>query len=208
MQDGIALAVFADEPYQKPVNADAEVMLKVSILLTLLILPCAMSQAAPFNKEIPMRMTAASTFYVDGYLNGYGDIDLMVDTGSSYTTINEQTLAVLQENGGASYVKQLTGIMADGSTKTVPVYRIAGLSIGDGCYLKNVEAAVFPGSTRYILGISALRKAAPFVFSMEPPALKLSNCVPIPAAPVGADGLAGRAPVAQAELAQDAASNL
>jgi hypothetical protein len=39
-----------------------------------------------------------------------------------------------------------------------------------------VEAAVFPGKTRQILGLSALKKAAPFIFSMDPPNLVLSNC--------------------------------
>lgn len=176
--------------------------MKTPILATLLALTSTATLAAPFNQEIPMRLTSASTFYVDGYLTGYGSIDLMVDTGSSYTTINEETLAVLQENGEASYVKQLTGIMADGSTKTVPVYRIAGLSIGEDCHLENVEAAVFPGSTRYILGISALRKAAPFVFSMDPPALKLSNCAPMPGKTPD-EVASGDVPLAKAVLAED-----
>ena len=75
-----------------------------------------------------------------------------------------------------SYIKQLQGTMADGSTREVPVYAIRRMSIGGDCWLYDVEAAVFPGDSRQILGLSALRKAAPFIFSVDPPTLSLSGC--------------------------------
>jgi hypothetical protein len=50
------------------------------------------------------------------------------------------------------------------------------MSIGGQCDLKNIEVAVFPGKTRQILGLSALRQASPFIFSINPPELILSNC--------------------------------
>jgi predicted aspartyl protease len=150
--------------------------LKVVVLIALLIAATGETQAVQFDQQIPMRATKAATFYVSGYLDGYGAVDMMVDTGSSYTTINEAALGVLRKNGAASYVKELTGIMADGTRKVVPIYRIWSMSIGEGCLLHNVEAAVFPGHTRYILGLSALKLAAPFAFSLEPPTLMLSNC--------------------------------
>lgn len=133
-------------------------------------------QADEFDSNIPMRDKGAATFYVDGEIHGVGEVDFMVDTGSGYMTINEDTLQVLETTGGATYVKELSGILADGSTMTVPVYRIAQMRIGPSCTLYDVEAAVFPGSTRQILGLSALRQAAPFIFSMDPPKLVLSNC--------------------------------
>lgn len=160
--------------------------------LALLSAMTTAAHAARFDQEIPMRITKASTFYVDGYVSGLGAVDMMVDTGSSYTTINEEALAVLQQKGAATYVKDLTGIMADGTRKVVPIYRISSLSIGGGCSLHDVEAAVFPGKTRYILGLSALKMAAPFAFTLEPPTLVLSNCVqggavsPAAASPQGA----------------------
>ena len=132
--------------------------------------------AGQYDHQVPMQDKGASTMYVEGKLEGFGPIEMMVDTGSSYTTINEVTLDVLTQGGHAEYVKDLAGVMADGSRKVVPVYRLTALSIGGGCTIKDVEAAVFPGNTRLILGLSALRKTAPFVFSMEPPALVLSNC--------------------------------
>lgn len=147
------------------------------VVLIILIVAVSMNaQAAQFDQKIPMRTTKASTFYVGGYLDGYGAVDMMVDTGSSYMTINESTLKTLRENGTATYVKDLTGTMADGTRKVVPIYRISSMNIGDACVLHNVEAAVFPGDTRYILGLSALKLAAPFSFSLEPPILTLSNC--------------------------------
>ncbi len=150
--------------------------MKVSILAILLTLAWSPVHAGRFGEEIPMRITSASTFYVNGYLNGYGEVDMMVDTGSSYTTINEATLTILRANGAAVYVKDLRGTMADGSKQVVPVYRIASVSIGEDCTFKNVEAAVFPGNTRYILGQNTLKRAAPFAFSLEPPTLMVSNC--------------------------------
>lgn len=167
------------------------------ILILALAVAAADAYAARFDHKIPMRQTQASTFYVGGYVSGLGEVDMMVDTGSSYTTINEEALKVLQENGAATYVRDLAGIMADGTRKIVPIYRIENMSIGNRCTLRNVEAAVFPGDTRYILGLSALKLAAPFVFSMEPPTLLLSNCG-VPLSP----GSAARAqPAGLAELA-------
>ena len=63
------------------------------------------------------------------------------------------------------------------SRRTIPVYRLSKLTLGNDCTLRNVEAAVLPQKTRLILGLSALEKTAPFVFSVDPPSLALSNCV-------------------------------
>lgn len=134
------------------------------------------AMAAEFDSHIPMRDKGAATYYVDGEIHGVGPADFMVDTGSGYMTINEETLAVLQQTGGATYVRELSGMLADGTTKQVSVYRIAEVRIGTACTLRDIEAAVFPGKTRQILGLSALRQAAPFIFSMNPPTLVLSHC--------------------------------
>jgi predicted aspartyl protease len=138
-----------------------------------------------FATRVSMEEKSAATFYVPGEISGYGPVELMVDTGSGYSTINEATLAVLQREGAVHYVKQLRGVLADGSEMVVPVYAIKQMSIGGSCWMHNVEAAVFPGKSRQILGLSALRKAAPFIFSVDPPALVLSSCgsVPVSKAP-------------------------
>ncbi len=114
-----------------------------------------------------------------GQIVGVGVVDFLVDTGSSYNTIDEHSLAILQTQGRASFVKDLTGILANGQRKQVAVYRIDVIRLGDECELHDVEAAVFPGRTRHILGLSGLRKAGNFTFSFEPPQLILSGCLPV-----------------------------
>lgn len=123
-----------------------------------------------------MNQKRLATYYVEASLHGSGNVEFMVDTGAGYTTINENTLALLVAVNNAEYVGELTGVMADGSQHRLPVYRIKRLVLGKDCVLDDVEAAVFPRDTRMLLGLSALEKAAPFVFSTNPPALSLSNC--------------------------------
>ncbi len=139
------------------------------------ILP-AIAQSQDFDTTVAMQDKGASTFYVSGEIDGFGPTDLMVDTGSGYMTINEETLEILLKENRAQYVKELSGTLANGDKLIVPVYLLSGINIGGQCILNNVEAAVFPGKTRSILGLSALSKAAPFIFSMDPPQLVLSNC--------------------------------
>ncbi|BCO31852.1 hypothetical protein TspCOW1_19550 [Thiohalobacter sp. COW1] len=127
-----------------------------------------------FDVRIPMQERSAATFYVSAEIAGLGASDFLVDTGSGYMTINEVTLAALQETGQAEYLKDLSGILANGERMRVPVYRIERLAIGGRCELRDVEAAVFPGKSRQILGLSVLTRTAPFVFSTDPAELRLS----------------------------------
>jgi predicted aspartyl protease len=125
---------------------------------------------------IPMHEKGAKTYYIHGAIEGFGDTEFMVDTGSGYVTINEHTLNVLQASGGATYVRDLLGVFADGQRRTYPVYRLASIRLGENCELHDVEAAVFPGRTRHILGLSGLKQAGSFTFSFKPPQLRLANC--------------------------------
>ncbi len=131
--------------------------------------------AGEFDTTVPMIDKGAATYYVDGHLAGYGDVKMMVDTGSGYLTINEEALTVLYERQQARYVRKLRGVLANGSEVIVPVYRVS-VTIGGNCELQDVEAAVFPGKTRFILGLNALKQASPFIFSTAPPQLVLSHC--------------------------------
>ncbi|HBS25562.1 MAG TPA: hypothetical protein DD827_00280 [Gammaproteobacteria bacterium] len=47
-----------------------------------------------------------------------------------------------------------------------------------GCVLEDIEVAETPPNAKNLLGLSVLRKAAPFTFSLEPAELQLSNCNP------------------------------
>jgi hypothetical protein len=90
-------------------------------------------------------------------------------------TINQDTLDQLYERGLASYERDLIGVLADGSELRVPIYRITRLNLGANCVLENVEAALFKAK-RQILGLNVLNRAAPFIFSVDPPELVLSHC--------------------------------
>lgn len=145
----------------------------IGLMLTLTSYP---TLAGNFDTRVPMRTKGAATYYVEGYLKGVGSIEFMVDTGSGYLAINEKALATLKKQDHAHYVRELMGVLANGTELVVPLYSIRELDIGGKCKLKNVEAAVFPGRTRFILGLNALQRAAPFIFSLDPPSLSLSNC--------------------------------
>lgn len=134
------------------------------------------SQGKTKSVTIPMFDNGRSTLYVTGKFGDLDNTELMVDTGSGYVTINEDTLTKLKEKGLASYVKKVKGILANGSHFTVPIWRVSSLTINNHCVINDVEAAVFPGKTRQILGLTALRKAAPFTISLNPSSLTLNDC--------------------------------
>jgi predicted aspartyl protease len=149
--------------------------MKISILIlsVLIALPV---YAEPNTTAVPIHTKGTSTFYLKGQLGNLASADFMVDTGSGYLVINQESLAQLKASGQAEYIKDIRGRMANGQTLLVPVWRIAKLTINKQCILRDVEAAIFPGKTRQILGLSALTKAAPFSLSFDPPQILLSNC--------------------------------
>lgn len=136
----------------------------------------------------------SATYYVQARFAEGVPQHLMVDTGSGYVTINENTLEQIRAVNGAVHVKNLAGIMADGSEMTLPVYRVSKLDIGCCCTVRDVEVAVFPGSTRQILGLSALKNVAPFALSLDPPSLTLSHCESKLQSPTSSDPLSSGHP--------------
>lgn len=148
------------------------------VLAAQLLCP-GVARAAEFAAIVPMQ--GGSAYYVPAQFGDSASADLLVDTGSGYLTINERTLQRLKQDGTAEYLKKISGVLADGSSTTVPVYRLEKVSIGCCCVVQDVEAAVFPGETRQILGMSALKKVAPFAVSVDPPQLSLSHCPVVPA---------------------------
>lgn len=145
---------------------------------------CYMTAAtARETVTVPLHGTDAGTFYVAMSIAGHSAGDFLVDTGSSYVAIDRNTLQRVRKTGTVELVKHITAVMADGSETAVPVYRLSRLTIGTDCVLDDIEAAVLPNQTRNILGLSALRKAAPFSISLDPPQLMLSGCMlPVAAA--------------------------
>lgn len=150
-------------------------MMKVSICILAFALSLPVF-ADPVTITVPIHHNGAATFYLKGKLGDLAYADFMVDTGSGYLVINQESLAQLKKSGQAAYVKDIRGILANGKKFLVPVWRISKLTIDKLCVLHNVEAAVFPGKTRQILGLTALKKAAPFSVSFDPPQIVLSHC--------------------------------
>lgn len=145
------------------------------------VLSLAAQAAAPrIPLETPVSLDlerrSAGTVYLPAEIPGYGPVQLLVDTGSSYFVIGEAMYAQLERAGAARYSRDLTGLMADGSRKTVPLYRIAELRLGDDCRLMDIEAAVIAGNLRPILGMNVLEKIAPFTLALDPPSLRFSRC--------------------------------
>jgi clan AA aspartic protease (TIGR02281 family) len=145
----------------------------------LAILTSSVAQAQPDPSgflHVAMQKHTAGTFYIEGAIEGYGDMQLLVDTGSSFLVINENILATLKQSGDAKYSHDLSGSMADGTRRIIPVYRLTGIRLGKSCYIRDIEAAVFPASSRPILGMNVLGRLAPFTFSADPPQLGLNQC--------------------------------
>ncbi len=126
--------------------------------------------------DVALEKRDVGTYYIQGALQGYGDLNLLVDTGSSLLVINEAMLAELKKNGSAKFARELSGLMADGSRRITAVYSLSGLRLGDGCWIRDIEAAVIPGSSRAILGMNVLSRLAPFTFSTDPAKLVLNQC--------------------------------
>jgi len=164
------------------------------LLTALLLVPAVVMAQSPVSgfTAVGIEKRPTGTFYVAAALEGYGPLELLVDTGSSYLVITEPVLAQLKLTGGVSFSRDLEGLMADGSRRVIPLYRIAGLRLGDSCWIHDVEAAVFPAGSRPILGMNVLSRLSPFTFSADPAQLNLAHCqAPVPVvvpAPVTASG--------------------
>ena len=162
----------------------------LSLALGLLIFTSSPAEA-PRAQKISLEKRDTGTFYVPATLRGYGELELLVDTGSSYLVIDDWILQKLKASGDAKFSRELSGTMADGRKHVVPLYRLSGLRLGQSCWIENVEAAVLKtggreGPSRPILGMNILSRLAPFTFSADPADLLLSQCK----AKISADALA------------------
>ena len=147
-------------------------------LLATALLALSSSSLAQKGSEqhIPMHSRGTNTWYIDSAISDAGRHPMLVDTGSGYSVINEDTLEQLKAKGQAQYVSKLRGKMADGSERIVPLYRIASITLGESCVIRNINAAVLPSNSRQIIGISTLVRAGSFSMSFDPPLLTLSDC--------------------------------
>jgi predicted aspartyl protease len=147
-------------------------------LLATLVLAAAVpaAEADWFDLTVPMQQQKSGNFYVQGVLSDEVATEFLVDTGSGYVSLSKTTFSRLKDRPGTEYVREIVGAMANGELVRVPIYRIATLSLSEQCVLADVEVAVFPGTRRDILGLSALRRVEPFALRLSPPVLMVSGC--------------------------------
>lgn len=153
----------------------------IGTALTAMLLSLS-AHAGDFDHVVAMEDSDRHTYYVTVAMGELSASRFLVDTGSSHTAIDSAMLGKLQRQGHARYVGNLLGTMADGSQRRVPLYRIERLVIGGSCVISDVKAVVLPGADRNILGLSVLRRLAPFSLTTAPPTLRLSRCGEVTAA--------------------------
>lgn len=132
--------------------------------------------ASDVQVTLPLAEHGMSTYYARVTVQGTAERSYMVDTGAGYTTINQSMLKQLKKDGQVEFKRCITAVMADGSEKSVDIYSVRKMTLGGNCNFHNVEVAVLPGTSRTILGMSLLKRAAPFTFNAEPPSLSLGQC--------------------------------
>jgi len=120
--------------------------------------------SSEFAALISMQKQPAGTFYVSASLDGHnGALPLLVDTGSSFMVLNEVLLKELKAHGTAEYVHDIEGMMADGSHRTIPIYRLTALRMK-------------PSGSK--LGIDATKKLPGEGFKREwPPLIRMDEGV-------------------------------
>ena len=125
---------------------------------------------------LPLTENGMSTYYANVAVKGTDERQYMVDTGAGYTTINKAMLEELKMHDMVEFRRTITAVMANGSETVVNIYSVSEITLGSNCSFKDVEVAVLPGTSRTILGMSLLKRAAPFTFNAEPPSLSLGSC--------------------------------
>ncbi|MDX1694103.1 MAG: retropepsin-like aspartic protease [Ketobacteraceae bacterium] len=128
------------------------------------------------TEVIELQEKGTDVFYLSAKMGVKANVELMLDTGSGYLAINEALLDELKDGGMATYQRSIRARLANGSVKKVPVYRISQLTLGKGCIIHNVDAAVLRGKTRNILGLNVLKQMESFSVSFNPPRLVLNGC--------------------------------
>ena len=125
--------------------------------------------------EIPMHEVRSGAFYIKGNLGGLVDTDLLLDTGSGYVSLSQQTFDLIRDDATTVFQRHITGIMANGRKESVPIYRIGELRLTSECILRNIEVAVFRSTSRDILGLNALMQIQPITLQLDPP-LMTATC--------------------------------
>lgn len=130
-----------------------------------------------FSHSVPMREKGTATYFVVANVGGQA-VELLVDTGAGYATLNRNIIRALRQAGVAHRSGAIEAVLANGQTLELPIYHISEMNLG-GCVVRDVEVAQTPPNARNLLGLSILKQTAPFSFSLEPAELRLSHCVEV-----------------------------
>jgi predicted aspartyl protease len=146
-------------------------------IIATMLAACYCSATAAFaqGNDIPMQLMASGAFYVNASLDSRVNTEMLLDTGSGYVSLSDETFGKIKNEPGTVFQRFITGVMADGRAARVPVYLISELKLSEQCVLHDVEVAVMRNAKRDILGLSALRQLQPLTLQMDPPLLT-ANC--------------------------------
>lgn len=148
-------------------------------ILFLFTVATSTAWAGEFDTELLVRSTATGGYTVEVRMNEGAADEFLLDTGSAYVAVDQRTLQRLRGQDDLSLVKHVSALLADGSRRTVPIYNVKRITLGEACHLQDVEVAVMPSNSVPILGLSALKQLAPFAIYASPPMLRVSDCAAI-----------------------------
>ena len=146
-----------------------------AVLIGLLSLPAG-ALADRFGHAATLERKPSGNYYLAVDVAPGVSREFLVDTGSGYVVLTRETFAAVRDLPGTRHLRDITGRLANGKAARARIYSVARLELDGDCVLENVEVAVMPGGTRNILGLSALRRVAPFAMDLSPPTLLYSGC--------------------------------
>lgn len=133
--------------------------------------------AASEELQVPLAQSGSGSFTIEGEMGGVRS-EFLLDTGASMVTINRNLFDEIRKRNSIEKVRTVGARLASGKVELLDVYRSDSFIIGASCDLGPVEFAVVKRGGRNLLGMNALKQAAPFSISFTPPQLSLSQCLP------------------------------
>lgn len=121
---------------------------------------CVCTSVLSDDRIVHMESSDVGTYYIDALVDDT-NVSMLIDTGSSYTTLTQASINHLH----LKPIKTITAVFANGRAERVKIYMIPMIVISN-CVLRDVEVAVVSGQIN-ILGLSALRKMSPVTIKLE-----------------------------------------
>ena len=126
--------------------------------------------------DLDLVVADSGSFYIHALFNDKVEHDLLLDTGASYVSLNEETFALLNSDQPLEFSRHIYGAMANGKVEKIPLYILPELILAQGCVLHNLEVAVLKNADKGILGMNALKKLQSFTLQLEPAKLTSKGC--------------------------------